>query len=144
MDCDGDGFYNRGDNCPLVANPDQADVDTDDIGDACDLVGAGGIGQGPDTPDGDPIELTLEVDVDISAPSPPPPTPTLTPTPTPPPGVGGLVEIQVGSSSSRVASAAGSSDASSAPNYIAIAGLAAPAVVILLVGASYARRRWLR
>jgi hypothetical protein len=36
FDCDGDGFYNRGDNCPMLANPDQADEDTDDIGDACE------------------------------------------------------------------------------------------------------------
>jgi len=64
-DCDGDGFQNRGDNCPLVANPGQADVDTDDIGDACD-----DRGNGPNVPDGVPIELELEVDVDISGPSP--------------------------------------------------------------------------
>jgi len=62
-DCDGDGFSNRGDNCPLLANPDQADGDADDIGDACD--------PNPDTPDGEPIELTLEVNVDISGPAPP-------------------------------------------------------------------------
>jgi len=36
FDCDGDGFYNRGDNCPMLANPDQEDADTDDIGDACE------------------------------------------------------------------------------------------------------------
>jgi hypothetical protein len=35
-DCDGDGFWNRGDNCPLVANPGQEDDDTDDIGNACE------------------------------------------------------------------------------------------------------------
>jgi hypothetical protein len=35
-DCDGDGFSNRGDNCPMTANPDQADGDVDDIGDACE------------------------------------------------------------------------------------------------------------
>jgi len=50
-DYDGDGFLNRGDNCPLVANPDQKDSDLengekagDDIGDACD--------PNPGTPDG--------------------------------------------------------------------------------------------
>lgn len=35
-DADGDGFMNRDDNCPTVANPDQADIDRDKIGDACD------------------------------------------------------------------------------------------------------------
>jgi len=43
-DHDGDGFLNRGDNCPIVANPDQRDTDGDDIGDACD--------PNPQTPDG--------------------------------------------------------------------------------------------
>ena len=43
-DHDGDGFLNRGDNCPIVANSDQRDTDYDDIGDACD--------PNPNTPDG--------------------------------------------------------------------------------------------
>jgi uncharacterized repeat protein (TIGR01451 family) len=74
-DADDDVYLNRGDNCPLVANPDNADADGDGIGDACDL--------DPDTPDGVPIEVTLEVDVDIGGPT---PTPTPIPTPTPPTG----------------------------------------------------------
>jgi hypothetical protein len=35
-EADCDGWSNRMDNCPLVANVDQADADRDDIGDACD------------------------------------------------------------------------------------------------------------
>jgi hypothetical protein len=35
-DQDGDGVCDADDDCPLVANPDQADTDGDGIGDACD------------------------------------------------------------------------------------------------------------
>jgi hypothetical protein len=35
-DSDGDGIADDEDNCPLVANPDQADFDGDGAGDACD------------------------------------------------------------------------------------------------------------
>ena len=35
-DCDQAGSSCRDDNCPLVANSDQADHDSDDLGDACD------------------------------------------------------------------------------------------------------------
>jgi hypothetical protein len=35
-DTDGDGVCNDTDNCPLDANPDQADSDGDGVGDACD------------------------------------------------------------------------------------------------------------
>ena len=34
-DSDGDGLVNIADNCPFVANPDQADSDGDGVGDAC-------------------------------------------------------------------------------------------------------------
>jgi len=37
-DSDGDGFYDGGDNCPLVSNPDQTDTDGDGLGDLCDRV----------------------------------------------------------------------------------------------------------
>jgi hypothetical protein len=50
-DPDGDGIPSVVDNCPLVANPDQADLDGDGLGDACDdststTMGAGGGGMG--------------------------------------------------------------------------------------------------
>ncbi|MDD9889533.1 MAG: thrombospondin type 3 repeat-containing protein [Gammaproteobacteria bacterium] len=35
-DSDGDGVEDIADNCPAIANPDQADLDGDSIGDACD------------------------------------------------------------------------------------------------------------
>ncbi len=37
-DADGDGIADDVDNCPLIANPDQSDVDADGIGDVCDPV----------------------------------------------------------------------------------------------------------
>jgi hypothetical protein len=77
-DHDGDGFLNRGDNCPLHSNPDQADGDVnaageivgDGIGDVCDTAGTDAgtdsagrpipgprtvAGNGPNVPDGDEI-----------------------------------------------------------------------------------------
>ncbi|MGQ9573313.1 MAG: thrombospondin type 3 repeat-containing protein [Dehalococcoidia bacterium] len=90
-DVDNDGYSNRGDNCPQVANADQQDTDDDDIGDLCDIAGASGIGKGPNTPDGTPVVRTLTKDVNISGPVCVTPTPVEgTPTPgegTPTPGV---------------------------------------------------------
>jgi len=36
LDIDGDTILNDADNCPSVSNADQADADSDSIGDACD------------------------------------------------------------------------------------------------------------
>ncbi|MBC8183291.1 thrombospondin type 3 repeat-containing protein, partial [candidate division KSB1 bacterium] len=36
VDSDGDGVADEDDNCPETANPDQANFDDDDMGDACD------------------------------------------------------------------------------------------------------------
>ena len=36
-DMDGDGLNGNDDNCPLVYNPGQADIDNDQMGDACDI-----------------------------------------------------------------------------------------------------------
>jgi len=40
VDTDGDGICDSQDNCPAVANPNQADSDHDGIGDACDVAEA--------------------------------------------------------------------------------------------------------
>jgi hypothetical protein len=62
-DHDGDTILNRGDNCPLVADPFGFDADGDGIGDLCD--------PNPDTPDGHAHETMLTSAVTIgSGPSP--------------------------------------------------------------------------
>jgi hypothetical protein len=71
-DCDGDGYMNRGDNCPLISNPDYADADSDGIGDACDPA--------PFAWNGTWIDLYPIVGVEISG---PPRMPEATPEVTP-------------------------------------------------------------
>jgi hypothetical protein len=89
-DEDGDGYSNRGDNCPLVANGvaaggNQKDSDLDGIGDTCD--------PHPNDADseGEAPEVTLSQDMTITAAAATPPaaTPTAPPTksPTPTPAV---------------------------------------------------------
>jgi hypothetical protein len=88
-DHDGDGYVNRLDNCPLVANgvaqTNQSDADVDGIGDACDT--SPSVAEGPP-----PVEVTNTAGVQIgpatptpppATPTPPPVTPTATPTATP-------------------------------------------------------------
>lgn len=58
-DPDVDGYPNRLDNCPLVANPDQADADGDGIGDACDVVVTAA--------DGHVHEICVTADISIGA-----------------------------------------------------------------------------
>ena len=38
-DDDGDGYIDEADNCPLIANPDQADSNGNNIGDLCEIPG---------------------------------------------------------------------------------------------------------
>jgi len=123
-DCDNDGFPNRQDNCPLVLNVTQADGDYDSIGDICDqndwnndgdiLDPGEPTGFSPTVADGPYAETWIEDSEVITGPS-----------------VGGLAELPDVSDSSS-------------PNYIALAGVAAAALVALSAGAWYARRRWIR
>jgi hypothetical protein len=135
-DPDGDAYQNYQDNCPLVANgkalDDQHDADLDRIGDACD---------GPDwngdtiddntvlhagVADGQRAEYWFQTDIEITGDdvcAAPTPTPTATVAP-----VGGMAHVPDAS-------------ASSAPNRIVLAGLAAAALATLAAGGWYARRR---
>jgi len=111
-DVDDDVYLNRGDNCPLVNNPDNADSDGDRIGDACDpnpntvdgvgtavtltesVTITGGVAaetpteEPAETPTEEPAETPTEEPAETPTVQPtvqPTPSPTPTPTPTPTP-----------------------------------------------------------
>jgi hypothetical protein len=61
-DVDSDGVLNENDNCRFVANSEQTDTDSDDIGDVCDTDDDNdGV---PDTTDAFPLDATESVDTD--------------------------------------------------------------------------------
>lgn len=91
-DSDSDGVRDLDDNCPAVSNPNQADMDGDRIGDACDDDVDGDlratlVDRCPTvhalTPDGCPIV------------SPPAPGPQPTPTPVPPPVISSVEPARI-------------------------------------------------
>ena len=134
-DHDGDGYSNRGDNCPLVANgvadaDNQKDSDFDGIGDACDPNpdDADSEGEAPESSGSQDVTITAAAAPVVETPTPtvaPPATPVATPTPVIAPPVTG----------------AGSPSDSSWPWWpfaAAVAGAAAGASAVLLV---YQQRR---
>jgi len=112
IDLDQDAYLNTGDNCPQVANGidtagtvlgpnNQKDSDEDGIGDECDILGAGGIGKGPNVDDGETLKLCGVNPMQVGGGGGTPDTKVLdripcgagvadvTPTPTPPPDADG-------------------------------------------------------
>ncbi|MDO8614948.1 MAG: thrombospondin type 3 repeat-containing protein [Dehalococcoidia bacterium] len=78
IDLDQDRYLNTGDNCPqlpngidsegtIIGSGNQKDSDSDSIGDACDLAGAGGIGKGPTVADGDVLAICGSQAIQIGA-----------------------------------------------------------------------------
>jgi len=89
-DEDGDGYFNRGDNCPLapngVADENQKDSDLDGIGDACDPNpnDADSEGEAPEVWRSQDVTITAAAAPAVETPTPtvaPPATPAATPTP---------------------------------------------------------------
>jgi parallel beta-helix repeat protein len=64
QDSDGDGVEDDVDNCPLIYNPDQADVDNDGSGNACDDDDSDGDGF-PDNIDNCPLTPNDQLDTDM-------------------------------------------------------------------------------
>ncbi|MDQ3712986.1 MAG: thrombospondin type 3 repeat-containing protein [Acidobacteriota bacterium] len=65
IDADGDGVADANDNCPVNANPDQLDTDSDGIGNVCDIDDDGdGILDGPDNCDLTPNPNQADFDLD--------------------------------------------------------------------------------
>ena len=68
-DTDGDGIADGADNCPLIANSNQANADGDSVGDVCDDDDDGdGIAdvtdQCPNTPEGAQVNAVVATDTD--------------------------------------------------------------------------------
>ncbi len=65
VDTDGDGVYDRFDNCPDTPNPDQADIDGDGLGDVCDpssaLIDIGASVDPQIAYSGDPVDFTYTI-----------------------------------------------------------------------------------
>jgi subtilisin family serine protease len=102
-DRDGDGIRDMDDSCPAIANPNQADADADQVGDACDPTPRGEDVDGDAKPaldDRCPTEPAATADgcpVIVLPPSPPPllPEPTPQPPTPPPPAATRIVSVKV-------------------------------------------------
>jgi len=150
-DEDGDGYSNRGDNCPLAANgvadaDNQKDSDFDGIGDACDPNpdDADSEGEAPEGVDSQDVTITAAAAATPSPTVAPPPTPVATPTPavtpapTATPAVGTVTPTVVAPPPTGAGSASGGSWAWWP---FAVAGAAAGAVAVLLACQAEARPR---
>lgn len=65
LDSDGDGVIDDLDNCPSISNPDQADSDTDGIGDACESCCVGRVGDANASGEDEPSIGDVSVMIDL-------------------------------------------------------------------------------